>query len=120
LKSLGEEFAEELSKEVAVNDNGNPQLLTIRRLLVTKLLRGAVSAKLNELLRTLDYLQKLGAFDEMEKSSEDEGYFSDEDLRLLERVREEMAPYMCPTCHRLTGACEDEDGNESEPDGGLD
>lgn len=44
-KSLAKCLAESLDKEVPVNDNGMPQVLTIRELLAEALLRAALKAK---------------------------------------------------------------------------
>ena len=114
-KSLAAEFADELGKEVAVNDNGKSQTVTMRQLIIKRLLRLAVTAKTNELLRIVEHLTKLGVFDLMDSAADEEPIFDDEDRAVLERIRRELEPFTCPTCNKLNMAGESpEDGTADE------
>lgn len=101
-KSLAKCLAEALDREVPVNDNGVPQLLTMRELLAASLLRGTVKAKPKDMLHILERTNRLAESAEDEDGPEEE-IFTEEDRRLLALVREEL------------GQAESHDDDASDP-----
>lgn len=98
-KSMAKCFAEGLAKEVSVNDNGIPQVMKYRELLVEAVLRGAMNSKPKEALHILERSECHAAeAAEEEVEEEYEEIFDEEDKRILEALTRNLGPPVCPQC----------------------
>lgn len=88
--TLGQVIARELSKQIAVNDNGTPEEMSFMEVLAATVVRQALKAKPKDQLHILERLAQLSSAAPSEDDEEE--IFTEEDRRLLEIVQREFFP----------------------------